>query len=46
MAATEDLKYSKDHEWVRVDSEGVATIGVTAFAASIASTSGLSDWFA
>ncbi|WP_347041558.1 glycine cleavage system protein GcvH [Brachybacterium nesterenkovii] len=33
MAATEDLKYSKDHEWVRVDSEGVATIGVTAFAA-------------
>lgn len=33
MAATGDLKYSKDHEWVRVDSEGVATIGVTAFAA-------------
>lgn len=33
MAATDDLKYSKDHEWVRIDSEGVATVGVTAFAA-------------
>lgn len=34
MPATDDLKYSKDHEWVRVDAEGVATVGVTAFAAS------------
>ena len=27
----EDLKYSKDHEWVRV-ANGVATIGITEFA--------------
>lgn len=28
-----ELLYSKDHEWVRVESEGVAVIGVTDFAA-------------
>lgn len=28
-----DLKYSKDHEWVRIESDGVAVIGVTDFAA-------------
>ncbi|MCS6712557.1 glycine cleavage system protein GcvH [Brachybacterium sp. EF45031] len=28
-----DLLYSKDHEWVRVESDGVAVIGVTKFAA-------------
>ncbi len=28
-----DLLYSKDHEWVRVESDGVAVIGVTDFAA-------------
>ncbi|WP_394216054.1 glycine cleavage system protein GcvH [Brachybacterium vulturis] len=28
-----ELLYSKDHEWVRVDSEGVAVVGVTDFAA-------------
>lgn len=28
-----DLKYSKDHEWVRVEDDGTATIGVTEFAA-------------
>jgi glycine cleavage system H protein len=28
-----DLRYTKDHEWVRVDGD-TATIGVTAFAAS------------
>ncbi|ATG52392.1 glycine cleavage system protein H [Brachybacterium vulturis] len=27
-----ELLYSKDHEWVRVDSEGVAVVGVTDFA--------------
>ena len=27
-----DLRYTKDHEWVRVDGEG-ATIGITAYAA-------------
>ena len=30
---SDDLKYSKDHEWVRVESDGTAVIGVTAFAA-------------
>ena len=29
-----DLKYSKDHEWVRDEGDSVATIGVTDFAAS------------
>lgn len=33
MAATDDLKYSTDHEWVRVDGDGIATVGVTDFAA-------------
>ena len=27
-----DLKYSKEHEWVRIEAEGVALIGITAFA--------------
>lgn len=29
----ENLKYSKDHEWVRVE-DGVATVGITSFAQS------------
>ena len=28
-----DLKYSEEHEWVRVDDEGLAVIGITEFAA-------------
>jgi glycine cleavage system H protein len=28
-----DLRYSKDHEWVRIDGDGNAVIGVTEFAA-------------
>lgn len=28
-----ELQYSKDHEWVRVESDGVAVIGVTDYAA-------------
>ena len=27
-----DLRYSKEHEWVRIESEGVAIVGITAFA--------------
>ena len=27
-----DLRYSKEHEWVRIESEGVAVVGITAFA--------------
>lgn len=30
---TDELRYSKDHEWVRVEETGVAVIGVTDFAA-------------
>ena len=33
MKIPEDLKYTKDHEWVRVE-ENVATVGVTDFAQS------------
>lgn len=33
MEMSADLLYSKDHEWVRVESDGVAVIGVTDFAA-------------
>ena len=32
MSVPSDLRYTKDHEWVRVDGE-TATIGVTAYAA-------------
>ena len=31
MSIPSDLKYTKDHEWVRVEN-GVATCGITAFA--------------
>ena len=33
MEMSADLLYSKDHEWVRVESDGVAVVGVTDFAA-------------
>lgn len=33
-----DLKYSKEHEWVRLESDGVGVIGITEFA-----TESLSD---
>ena len=33
MNIPKDLKYTKDHEWVRID-DGIATIGVTDFAQS------------
>jgi glycine cleavage system H protein len=32
MSYPDDLRYSKEHEWVRVDGE-TATIGITSFAA-------------
>lgn len=32
MAYPDDLRYSKEHEWVRADN-GTATIGITSFAA-------------
>jgi glycine cleavage system H protein len=28
-----DLKYSEEHEWVRLDSDGVVVVGITEFAA-------------
>jgi glycine cleavage system H protein len=28
-----DLRYTEEHEWVRVESDGVAVIGITEFAA-------------
>ena len=28
-----DLKYSKEHEWLRLESDGVAVVGITEFAA-------------
>lgn len=34
MNFPEDLKYSKDHEWIRVEADGTATIGITEFAQS------------
>ncbi len=33
MHMSAELLYSKDHEWVRVESDGVAVIGVTDYAA-------------
>ncbi|PPH10157.1 glycine cleavage system protein GcvH [Rathayibacter sp. AY1H3] len=32
MSAPTELKYTSDHEWIRVDGE-VATVGITAYAA-------------
>ena len=29
-----DLKYSKDHEWLRIAEDGTAEVGITAYAAS------------
>jgi glycine cleavage system H protein len=29
----DELRYSKEHEWVRVETDGAAAIGITAFAA-------------
>ncbi len=27
-----DLKYTEDHEWIRAEGDGTATVGITAFA--------------
>lgn len=32
MAYPSELKYTKDHEWLRVNGDGTATIGITEFA--------------
>jgi len=32
MEFPDDLKYTREHEWVRVGSDGVARVGITAFA--------------
>jgi glycine cleavage system H protein len=32
LSIPQDLKYTKEHEWLRVE-DGVATVGITAFAA-------------
>ena len=34
MNIPENLKYTKDHEWIRVDEDGVATVGITDYAQS------------
>ena len=34
MNYPEELKYTKDHEWIRVSEGNIATIGITEFAAS------------
>ena len=32
MDVPADLKYSREHDWVRVDEAGIATVGITDFA--------------
>lgn len=32
MSYPSELKYTKDHEWIRVHDDGTATIGITEFA--------------
>ena len=32
MTFPDDLRYTKDHEWVRLDDDGLATVGVTDYA--------------
>lgn len=34
MEFPEDLKYTKDHEWLRVNDDNTATVGITAYATS------------
>lgn len=34
MNYPDDLKYTKDHEWVRDNGDGTATVGITEFAQS------------
>lgn len=34
MSYPEDLKYTKEHEWIRINDDDTATIGVTDFAQS------------
>ena len=34
MSNPTDLKYTRDHEWIRPNDEGTATLGVTDFAQS------------
>jgi glycine cleavage system H protein len=32
MNFPEDLRYTEEHEWIKIDQDNVATIGITAFA--------------
>lgn len=32
MTFPDDCRYTKDHEWIRLDADGVATIGITDYA--------------
>jgi glycine cleavage system H protein len=32
MAYPTDLKYTKEHEWIRTETDGTATVGITNFA--------------
>ena len=32
MELPEDLKYTKQHEWARIDDDGTATVGITDYA--------------
>lgn len=34
MNYPEDLKYTNEHEWVRVEEDGIVTVGITDFAQS------------
>lgn len=34
MTFPDDLRYSKEHEWLRLEDDGTATIGITDFAQS------------
>lgn len=32
MTFPENLRYTKEHEWVSIDADGIATVGITEFA--------------
>ncbi|HAK77895.1 MAG TPA: glycine cleavage system protein H, partial [Runella sp.] len=32
MTFPAELKYTKDHEWIRLESDGTAVVGITDFA--------------
>lgn len=44
MSTPADLKYTREHEWVRDNGDGTVTVGITDFAQGELATSYLLSW--